>query len=89
MIVAAIIFNNYIKIALSKSSNATQNLSELRFKICFNASLNKCVWGCMGAIEFLDAIDNDKQQFHFQEKYVNVTINIEITQINVKNKFNR
>ena len=37
-------------------------------------------------IEFLDTIDNDEQLFHFQGKYVNVTINIEITQINVKNK---
>ena len=33
-------------------------------------------------------LDNDKQQFHFQGKYVNVTINIGITQINVKNKLN-
>ena len=35
----------------------------------------------------LDAIYNDEQQFHVQGKYVNVTINTEITQINVKNKF--
>ena len=37
-------------------------------------------------IEFLDAIDNDEQLFHCHGKYVNVMINIEITQINVKNK---
>ena len=35
-------------------------------------------------IEFLDAIYKNEQLFHFQGKYVNVTINIEITQINVK-----
>ena len=61
---------------------------KLRLKICFNAILNKCVWKCIGAMGFLDAIDNDIQEFHFQGKYVNVMNNIEITQINVKNILN-